>query len=130
MSTSVVKLVLDEEVLELDLSRIMMTEAIALEEEWNIASVDFLSAVGQDRPPLKAVLAMVWLAKARKVAAEAGVPFAEAARQVPASGFDFDVTAFRIDAAPEPENPTHGGTRTKGTRTTRTTSAGKRAKTA
>ena len=47
---------------------------------------------------------------------------------MPVALFDTDLMAVRVDAEAEPENPTPGGTRTKGTRTTRATSAKPRTK--
>lgn len=129
MSNSV-RLVLDDGTYELDLTTFMLSEGMALEKEWGLTVTEFSSLVTSGNPPLAAIGAMVWLVKARTLAAATGVSFREAARQMPVAEFDTNLTAIRIEEAVEPENPTPGGTRTKGTRTTRTTSGAKRAKSA
>lgn len=128
--TNSVKLVIDEGEYDLDLSRFMLSEGMALEDEWGLSTTEFAAAVLSGNPKLRVVGAMVWLVRVRSLAAEQGVPFAEAAKQLPVASFDTNLTALRIEADEEPENPTPGGTRTRTTRTTRTTSAAKRAKNA
>lgn len=122
MSTSV-KLILDDGEYDLDLGRFMLSEARALEDDWNINTMEFAQVVTSGSPPLNVVGAMVWLAKVRAIAATEKLPFAEAAKQLPVATFDTDLMAVRIDMEAEPENPTPGGTRTRTTRTTRATSA-------
>lgn len=124
MSNSV-RLVIDDAGYELDLSRFMLSEGIALEDEWGLSTTEFAAAVLSGNPKLRVVGAMVWLVRVRALAAEEGIPFAEAAKQLPVSTFDTNLTALRIEADEEPENPTPGGTRTRATRTSRTTSAAK-----
>ena len=123
-----VKLVIDEVEYDLDLSKFMLSEGIALEDEWGLSTAEFATAVASGSPPLRVVGAMVWLVKVRSMAAGAGIPFAEAAKQLPVATFDTNLTALRIEAGAEPENPTPGVTPTPKTRTSRTTSAAKRAK--
>lgn len=123
-----VKLVLDDGEYELDLGRFMLSEAEALEKDWGIDTVEFSKLVTSGSPPLRVVGAMVWLAKVRARAAADGVPFREAAKQLPVATFDTDLMAVQISDEDVPENPTPGGTRTKGTRTTRATSAKPRTK--
>lgn len=127
MSTSV-KLILDDGEYDLDLGRFMLSEARALEDDWGIDTLQFAQLVTSGSPPLKVVGAMVWLTKARALAAAEGISFPEAAKRLPVATFDTDLMAVRIDTEAGPENPTPGGTRTKGTRTTRATSAKPRAK--
>lgn len=127
MSMSV-KLILDDGEYALDLGRFMLSEAEALEDDWGLDPLEFEKLVTSGKPPLKVVGAMVWLAKARALAATEGITFREAAKQMPVALFDTDLMAVRVDAEAEPENPTPGGTRTKGTRTTRATSAKPRTK--
>lgn len=122
------KLIVDDAEYDLDLTRFMLSEAIALEEEWGLSTTEFAAAVASGAPPLRVVGAMVWLVKVRSIAAVNKIPFREAAQQLPVAVFDTNLTALRIEDSQEPENPTPGGTRTRATRTSRTTSAAKRAK--
>lgn len=125
-----VKLVIDETEHNLDLNRFMLSEAIALEEDWGLTTAAFAASIASGNPPMRVVGAMVWLMQTRELAAEKEISFREAAELLPPAAFDANLMAIRIEAAPEPENPTRGVTRTPKTRTTRTTSAAKRAKTA
>lgn len=127
--TGNVKLILDGTEHDLDLSHFMLTEAIALEEQWGLNTTEFASAVVSGAPPMRVVGAMVWLVQVRVLAAEGGVTFGEAAKLLPVASFDTDLMALRIEAPEEPENPTHGVTPTPTTRTTRATSAKKRSRT-
>lgn len=122
------KLILDDGEYVLDLGKFMLSEAKALEDDWDINPLEFTSLVTSGKPPLKVVGAMVWIAKVRSIAAADGISFAEAAKQLPVTAFDTDLMAVRVDTEAEPENPTPGGTRTRTTRTTRATSAKPRAK--
>ena len=126
--SQLVKLILDDGEYEFDLGRFMLSEASALENEWGIDTLQFAQQVTSGSPPLRVVGAMVWLAKVRARAAADGISFREAAKLLPVESFDTDLMAVRIDSEAKPENPTPGGTRTKGTRTTRATSAKPRAK--
>lgn len=128
MSQSV-KLVLDDGEYDLDLGRFMLSEAMALEDEWGVNTSTFAAAVTSGNPPPRVVGAMVWLVKVRAIAAAGGISFREAAKQVPVATFDTDLMALRIeDEGQGPENPTPGGTRTRTTRTTRATSVKPRTK--
>lgn len=127
MSQSV-KLILDDGEYELDLGRFMLSEAQALEDEWGVDTLQFAQQVTSGSPPLRVVGAMVWLVKVRSRAAAEGISFRDAAQQMPVASFDTDLMAVRIDAEAKPENPTPGGTRKQGTRTTRATSAKPRTK--
>lgn len=125
-----VKIVIDDAEYDLDLSRFMLSEGIALEDEWGLSTTEFATAVTSGSPPLKVVGAMVWLVKVRSIAAGSGISFREAAGLLPVATFDTDLAALRIDAGVEPENPTPGVTPTPRTRASRATSVKKRAKTA
>lgn len=125
---SAVKLVIDEVEYDLDLDTFMLSEAMALEDEWGVSTSDFIASVTSGSPKARVVGAMVWLAKVRSAAAATGISFAEAARQLPVATFDTNLSALRLETEAEPENPTPGGTRTRTTRTTRATSAKPRAK--
>lgn len=126
--TKTVKIILDDGEYDVDLTTFMLSEGMALEEDWGLSVTEFASQVTSGKPPLRAIGAMVWLVKVRTAAAAGGISFAEAAKTMPVATFDTNLTAIRIDAEAEPENPTPGGTRTRTTRTTRATSAKKRAK--
>lgn len=132
-ASTTVRLVVDGEPFDLDLGQFMMTEAIALEDQWGLTTESLLSILAEsdakkEMPPLRIVLALVWIAKVRAIAAAAGVSFGTAAKQLPVDAFDVNLFAFEIGAPPEPPNPTPGVTPTPKTRTTRTTSAAKRSK--
>lgn len=122
-----VKLVLDDGEYELDLGTFMLSEALALEDDWGVKTLEFAELVTSGNPPLRVVGAMVWLAKVRSLAAADQILFAEAAKRLPVATFDTNLTAIRIEAQ-QTENPTPGGPRPKGTRTTRATSAKPRTK--
>jgi hypothetical protein len=128
--SSAVKLVIDEAEYDLDLTRFMLSEAIALEDEWGLSTDQFAAAVTSGRPPLRVVGAMVWLVKVRHIAAADGISFREAAAKLPVATFDTNLTALRIENGAEQAGPTPGGTRTRTTRTTRATSAKPRTKNA
>lgn len=128
--TNTVKLVIDDGEYDLDLSKFMLSEGIALEDEWGLSTTEFATSVMSGNPKLRVVGAMVWLVKVRALAAAEGITFAEAAKRLPVATFDTNLSALRIEAAAETENPTRGVTRTPKTRTTRATSAKPRAKTA
>lgn len=127
MSQSV-KLILDDGEYELDLGKFMLSEAKALQDDWNIDTLEFAKLITSGNPPLYVVGAMVWLAKVRARAAADGVSFREAAKHLPVEEFDTDLMAVQVEPEAKPENPTPGGTRTRTTRTTRATSAKPRAK--
>lgn len=101
-------------------------EAVALEEDWGL-TVEQLDAhfKADARPPLRVVMALLWMTKVRGVAARDGIAFLVAASQMPAAGFDVGLEAVTADEVPD-QNPTRPGakTRTPGTPTTRRTSAG------
>lgn len=121
-----VKLVIEERIYEFDPTRLMLSEGVALEEQWGLSVVDFQSQVFSGSPPIRAIGAMVWLVQTRALAADEGVPFAAAAARMPAADFDVNLGAIRMGAVPEPsEHPTSPAskTRTPATRTTRATSA-------
>lgn len=127
--TSTVKLIIGETEHDLDLKKFMLSEAIALEEDWGLTTTEFAKAVASGSPPMRVVGAMVWLVQVRELAAEDGVTFGEASKLLPVASFDTDLMALRIEAPQEPENPTRGVTPTPTTRTTRATSAKKRTRT-
>lgn len=127
---AVVRLVIDDQVCELDLRRLMLSESMALEEGWGVKLVDFQQGVFSGNPTTRVIGAMVWLAKVRQAAAEQGVSFSKAAEQLPVAGFDVNLAAIQMEAVPEAENPTSPAIRTPATRTTRTTSSAKRKKAA
>lgn len=101
-------------------------EAVALEEDWNLTveQLDGYFKAGT-RPPLRVVMALLWMTKVRGIAARDGVAFLIAAGQLPAATFDVGLEAVSVDEVPD-QNPTRPGakTRTPGTPTTRRTSAG------
>lgn len=124
-----IRLLMDDTSYELDLNRLMLTETIALEDDWGLSVEAFQAAATSGSPPYRVIGAMVWLAKVRSAAAAQGVTFPEAARQFPVATFDVDLMAMQVEAdAPEPPNPTGSGTRTRATRTTRATSGRKPAR--
>lgn len=125
-----VKLILDDGEYVLDLDTFMLSEAMALEDDWGFSTVDFAAKITSGSPPLKAIGAMVWLVKVRSLAAAEGIPFRAAAEKLPVATFDTNLTAIKVEEVSAAANPTPGGTRTRTTRTTRTTSAAKRAKSA
>lgn len=127
---SAVRLVIDEQEYDLDLTRFMLSEGIALEDEWGLSTDQFAAAVQSGTPPLRVVGAMVWLVRVRAIAAEEHIGFAEAAKRLPVATFDTNLTALRIEAEDEGENPTPGVTPTPTTRTTRATSGKRRTKAA
>jgi hypothetical protein len=106
-------------------------EAVALEEDWGL-TVEQLDAhfKADTRPPLRVVMALLWMTKVRGVAARDGIAFLVAAGQLPAAGFDVGLAAVTVDEVPD-QNPTRPGakTRTPGTPTTRRTSAGSKKRT-
>ena len=110
---------------------ISVGEAVALEEDWNL-TVEQLDAYFKSgtRPPLRVVMALLWLTKVRGIAARDGVAFLIAAGQLPAAGFDVGLESVTADEVPD-QNPTQPGakTRTPGTPTTRRTSAGSKKRT-
>lgn len=127
----IVRLLIDGQTYPLDMNKFMLSEAIALEEDWSLKVDEFTAMVASGNPPWRVVAAMVWLAKTRALAAERGVTFPEARRAHPPETFDVDVVALKVEAdGPVPENPTGSGTRTRTTRTTPATSASKRKKAA
>lgn len=101
-------------------------EAVSLEEDWGL-TVEQLDAhfKAEARPPLRVVMAILWVTKVRAVAARDGVAFLVAASGMPAASFDVGLDAVTTDEVPD-QNPTQPGakTRTPGTPTTRRTSAG------
>jgi hypothetical protein len=101
-------------------------EAVALEEDWNL-TVEQLDEhfKGGTRPPLRVVMALLWMTKVRGIAARDNVAFLVAAGQLPAATFDVGLESVTTDEVPD-QNPTRPGakTRTPGTPTTRRTSAG------
>jgi len=106
-------------------------EAVALEEDWNL-TVEQLDAHFKSgtRPPLRVVMALLWMTKVRGLAARDGVAFLVAASQLPAATFDVGLEVVSIDEVPD-QNPTRPGakTRTPGTPTTRRTSGGAKKRT-
>lgn len=121
-----VKLIIEDRVYDFDPTRLMLSEGVALEEQWGLSVVDFQSQVFSGAPPIRAIGAMVWLVQTRALATDEGIPFAAAAARMPAADFDVNLGAIRMDAVPEPaDHPTSPAspTRTPATRTTRATSA-------
>lgn len=104
-----------------------MGEAMALEEDWNLTVEQLEAAIHMPRPPLRALIALLWIAKVRTIAAADGTTFLPAAAKYPAAGFDIGLDAMRVEGD-EAVNPTPPGgkTPTPGTPTTRRTSAGSR----
>lgn len=106
-------------------------EAVALEEDWGL-TVEQLDEhfKAATRPPLRVVMALLWMTKVRGIAARDGVAFLVAAGRLPAAGFDVGLEAVTTDEVPD-QNPTRPGakTRTPGTPTTRRTSAGSKKRT-
>ena len=106
-------------------------EAVALEEDWNL-SVEQLDAhfSAGSRPPLRVVMAILWVTKVRVIAAADGTVFLVAAGKLPAAGFDVGLDAVATEEVPD-QNPTPPGakTRTPGTPTTRRTSGGSKKRT-
>lgn len=105
-------------------------ESVALEEDWNL-TVEQLEAHLQAgiRPPLRIVMALLWVAKVRTIAEADGTTFLPAARKYPAAHFDVSLEALKPEEEPANPTPPGGKTPTPGTRTTRRTSAAKRTKT-
>ena len=101
-------------------------EAVALEEDWNL-TVEQLDAHFKSgtRPPMRVVMALLWMVKVRGLAERDGVAFLIAAAKLPAATFDVGLETVSTDEVPD-QNPTRPGakTRTPGTPTTRRTSAG------
>jgi hypothetical protein len=106
-------------------------EAVALEEDWGL-TVEQLDSYFKSgaRPPLRVVMALLWMTKVRGIAARDGVAFLVAAGQLPAATFDVGLEAVSVDEVPD-RNPMLPGakTRTPGTPTTRRTSAGSKKRT-
>lgn len=126
--SQLIKVVIDDKTHTIDSGRFMLQEAIGLEEQWGLTVAEFAAAATSGMPPMRVVGAMVWLVQVRAIAAENGLSFPEAAKQLPAASFDTNLAALLIEPVEEPVGPTRGVTRTPKTRTTRTTSAAKRAK--
>jgi hypothetical protein len=127
VTTPTVTLVIDGEHYPLDMDRFMLSEAIALEDDWGMKVADFTKLVTGGDPPLRVLGAMVWLAKTRALAAQHGITFPEARKLLPPETFDVDMVGLAVVGGEElPENPTGSGTRTRATRTTPATSAKRR----
>lgn len=106
-------------------------EAVSLEEDWGLTVEQLDEHFRADkRPPLRVVMAILWVTKVRAAAARDGVAFLVAAGRMPAAAFDVGLDAVTTDEVPD-QNPTQPGakTRTPGTPTTRRTSAGSRKRT-
>lgn len=124
-----IRLLIDGETFPLDMNRFMISEAIALEEDWGLKVDEFRTLVAGGSPPWRVVAAMVWMAKTRALAATAGLSFPEARKLNPPETFDVDMVALKVEQdGPAPANPTSRGTRTRTTRTTPATSGSKRKK--
>lgn len=125
-----INLHLGDDVLVFDFSRFMMSEAIALEEHFGLRLEDLEAGIVQERPPLKVVSGIVWIAKVRRAAEAASCSFAHAAQALPPVDFDLDLMALRMEVGDPAAHPTSPGgkTRTPGTPTTRRTSAAKQRK--
>lgn len=126
--SQLVKVVVDDKTYIIDSNRFMLQEAIGLEEQWGLSVAEFGTAITSGAPSMRVVGAMVWLVKVRAIAAENGISFPDAAKQLPAATFDTNLAALLIEPVEEPVGPTPGVTPTPKTRTTRTTSAAKRSK--
>lgn len=106
-------------------------EAMALEEDWNLTVEQLEAAIRLPRPPLRTLMALLWIAKVRTIAAADGTTFLPAAAKYPAAGFDVGLDAMRVEED-EAVNPTPPGGKipTPGIPTTRRTSGAKRPKAA
>jgi hypothetical protein len=124
----VIKIEVDGVVYEHDDAKIMLSEAQALQDLWNIDFEALNASLGAGTATLADLAATVWLVKVRALGVEQGIGFRKAAAQLPPEDFDFDLASMRMEGAPQAPNPTAAGTRTKGTRTTRATSAKPRTK--
>ena len=106
-------------------------EAVALEEDWNL-TVEQLDSYFKSgtRPPIRIVMALLWVTKVRGIATRDGLTFLVAAGQLPAATFDVALEAVTADEVPD-QNPTQpdAKTRTPGTPTTRRTSAASKKRT-
>lgn len=123
-----IKLIIDGEAFAFDEGRLMLSEGVALEEQWGIDPAAFDKAMTAGAPSFRLIGALAWLVKVRALAAEHSISIRDAAQQLPAASFDVNIGALRIEQVEEPVNPTPPATRTPATRTTRSTSAAKRAK--
>lgn len=117
-----IKFLIEDVTHEFDPTQIMTSEAIALEEDWDIQLMDLAKHLENGTPSMRQLTALVWLMLVRARAAEQGVAFLVAAKSMPAATFDVNLASIKQGPG-EPENPTGAGTPTRGTRTTRATSA-------
>lgn len=125
-----IRLLIGDDTYVLDMTKFMLSEAMALEEDWGLKVAEFKQLVVGGDPPMRVVAAMVWLAQTRALAETEGVTFPEAHRLNPPSKFDVDLVALKVEPdSPATANPTERGTPTRTTRTTRATSASKRSRT-
>jgi hypothetical protein len=99
----------------LDPSRLMFSEADALEREWGIKLPELQVAdMGKN---LRVLGGFIWLMHVRAAAAERGIGFRKAAEEMPAAEFDFNLGALTAEEVEE--NPTGGPTSGPQTRTRR-----------
>ena len=103
----------------LDPSKLMFSEADALEREWGIKLPDLkVEDMGKN---VRTLGAFIWLMHVRAAAEERGIGFRKAAEEMPAADFDFNLGA--LEAQEVEENPTGGPTSGPRTRTPRRASA-------
>jgi hypothetical protein len=99
----------------LDTSRLMFSEADALEREWGIRMAELkVEDIGAS---LRILGAFIWLIHVRAAAEERGIGFRKAAEELPASEFDFNLGALTAEEVEE--NPTVGPTKGPPIRTPR-----------
>jgi hypothetical protein len=102
-------------------------ESVALEEDWNLTVEQLEAGLRQARPPLRTLMALLWVAKVRTIAAADGTTFLPAAAKYPAAGFEVGLDALAVEEdATENPTPPGGKTLPPGTPTTRRTSGAKR----
>ena len=99
----------------LDPSRLMFSEADALEREWGIKLSELqVTDMGEN---LRVLGAFIWLVHVRAAAEERGIGFRKAAEEMPGADFDFNLGALTAEEVEE--NPTGGPTSGPRTRTPR-----------
>jgi len=99
----------------LDPSRLMFSEADALEREWGIKLSEV--QVTDMSENLRVLGAFIWLMHVRAAAEERGIGFRKAAEEMPGADFDFNLGALTAEEVEE--NPTGGPTSGPRTRTPR-----------
>lgn len=122
----IIKLLIEDETYNFEVGRLMLSEAMAIEDEWGLSPSRFETELTSGDPGIRVVGAVVWLVKVRGLAQQQGISFRDAARQLPVATFDVNLAAIRQGVEVPAENPTSPATRTPATPTTRRTSAAKR----